>query len=59
MMIGIRRTIACPVVLYGCEKWSFNLGERHGLKEGACVATKTKGKQNGYFKFKKIILCTW
>jgi len=30
--IKMYRTITLPVVLYGCETWSFTMGEEHGLR---------------------------
>jgi hypothetical protein len=32
-MINIYRTIIVPVVLYGCETWSFTWREEHRLRE--------------------------
>jgi len=32
MMIQIYRTIILPIVLYGCETWSFILREEHRLR---------------------------
>jgi len=30
--IKMHRTITLPVVLYGCETWSFTMREEHGLR---------------------------
>jgi hypothetical protein len=32
LKIKIYKTVILPVVLYGCETWSFTLGEEHGLR---------------------------
>jgi hypothetical protein len=32
LKIRICKTIILPVVLYGCETWSLNLREDHGLR---------------------------
>jgi hypothetical protein len=34
LKIKIYKTVILPVVLYGCETWSFNLREEHGERRG-------------------------
>jgi hypothetical protein len=52
MKVKIYKTVILPVVLYGCETWSLNLGEEHRLRvfENRVLIFGPKGEEDGSWR---------